>query len=112
MAGDVYSTLQWEQVRTTALTRDRGRCTIARLLGGPCGDALHAHHIQSVDDRPDLAFDLDNVATTCDRHHPKWEAVRRAVVRVRGWKNCPHKHTTREGRIQCEARLNRELSTA
>lgn len=112
MAGDPYSTLQWEEARAAALRRDSGRCTVARLLGGPCSAVLHVHHIQSADDRPDLFFDLHNLSTVCASHHPRWEAVRRAVLRVRGWKSCPHKHTTKLGRQACEARLNRELSAA
>jgi 5-methylcytosine-specific restriction protein A len=30
---------------------------------------LHADHIQTIEDRPDLRLDLDNLATRCDKCH-------------------------------------------
>lgn len=103
---DLYSTLLWRELRARAIARDKGRCTVARLIGGDCSETLHAHHIESAEDRPDLALDLDNVATVCATHHPKWEAIRRAVKRARGWRSCPHPHRTAHGRRECERRLN------
>lgn len=109
MVEDFYNSPLWRELRELAIARDKGRCTVARLLGGVCSETLHGHHVQSVDDRPDLALDLENVATVCSKHHPTWEAVRRAVTRARGWRSCRHEHRTREGRLQCERHLNRDL---
>lgn len=107
-----YTSADWRAVSRSALERDNRRCTVARLLGGDCSERLQAHHIEPLRDRPDLACDLDNVATVCSRHHPQWESIRRQVRRKRGWRPCPHFHPTSTGRRECERRLNRELVTA
>lgn len=36
------------------------------------GRKLHAHHIESVIDRPDLAYDINNLTTVCVKCHYKW----------------------------------------
>lgn len=115
MLDALYNSLRWRNARDAALARDGNRCVVARLLGGSCSEVLHAHHLQRPSSEADpLAYDLDNLATVCSRHHPKWEAVRRAVLRGRGgeWRRCPHAHRTTEGRQQCERRLNREAAEA
>lgn len=106
---DLYNTLAWEAVRAAVLARDGNRCTVARLLGGKCDGALHVHHLKSASDYPELALDVDNLGTACASHHPKWEAVRRAVMKVRGWKTCKHYHPTVDGRRSCERKLNAAL---
>lgn len=103
-----YDSPEWKTLRERVLTRDGRRCTVARLLGGPCRGALHVHHIEPVEDRPDLALDEDNCGTACASHHPKWEALRRQLVKRRGWRTCKHPHRTAEARRICEARLNRD----
>lgn len=108
----LYSDLKWRQVRARALERDGGRCTVSRLLGGPCSETepLHAHHIVPVGDGG-APFDLENVGTVCAVHHPSWEALRRQLVRklldAREPVRCPHQHRTAEGRRLCEERLAR-----
>lgn len=113
---NIYSTLRWRIVRARALERDGHRCTVSRLLGGDCSDGpLHAHHIEPVaaGGRP---FDVDNVGTTCARHHPMWEALRRDLVRRAGGEEpaprCTHPHRTREAREICERRMARRRVAA
>src|SRR5213595_834510 len=88
----------WTRQRERALTRDAGRCTVARLLGGHCHGLLHVHHIQPRNEGGTHA--LDNLATVCAHHHPIWEGLRRQVLaeRKRGWRRCHHRHVTEEAR--------------
>lgn len=104
----LYDTLRWRELRARALARDGNRCVVARLLGGKCSGVLHVHHIEPVEERPGLAWDIDNLASVCASHHPRWESFRRALVRERrsGYRRCPHDHRTRVGREACERRLN------
>lgn len=109
--GDIYSTERWKRVRARALARDGHRCTVARLLGGTCSppsEPLHVHHITPLAEGG-AAYDLDNVGTSCAKHHPQWEALRRAIVKRRrpAYKKCPHRHISAEARRLCEERLNR-----
>lgn len=112
---NVYSTLRWRLVRARAITRDGARCTVSRLLGGLCSSGpLHAHHIRPVSEGGAL-YDLDNVGTTCARHHPTWEALRRQLVAVQNGHapvgdttpRCHHPHRSREARELCERRMAR-----
>lgn len=99
-----YHSPEWRAVAALAIERDGRRCTVSRLLGGSCSPRLHAHHL----DRAGDPLDVDNVATACDRHHPRWEAVRRAVVERRPprRRRCPHQHRYPGAREACERRLN------
>lgn len=74
-----YTSPEWRAVADQARARDGNRCTVARLLGGACLGVLHGHHI----DRDADPLDIDNVGTTCASHHPRWEALRRALARGR-----------------------------
>lgn len=98
----------WTHARELALQRDGNRCTVARLLGGSCRGRLHVHHIIPRSEGGSNA--PDNLGTTCAKHHPTWEALRRHLVmaRTRQWKRCPHRHATMEARRICEERLNRK----
>lgn len=110
----IYATQLWANVRAHVLARDGNRCTVSRLLGGRCSPGpLHAHHIEAVADGG-AAFDVDNVGTTCARHHPKWEALRRALVSQRGKDvpRCPHRHVNADARRICEARLALQRTAA
>lgn len=101
----IYSTPAWHAARAAAIERDGARCTVARLLGGPCADgALHVHHLIPVSE-DGSAFDLDNLVTVCATHHPRLEALRRAVLKEREAPRCRHHHPYIEGRLLCEARL-------
>ena len=105
MDATFYNSPEWRIVRELVRERDGRRCTVARLLGGSCRGLLHVHHID-----PDAdPLDPENLGSVCARHHPKWEALRRALVEPR-WRRCPHPHRTREARELCERRLNRQLA--
>lgn len=106
MNSDLYSTLAWRIASARARQRDGDRCTVARLIGGSCSDLLHVHHLVPVS-AGGAALDLDNLATVCSRHHPMLEAMRREIVTRREPRRCPHHHPYEEGRLLCEARLNR-----
>jgi hypothetical protein len=98
----LYLSPEWAALRGDALRRDADRCTVARLLGGTCSDVLHVHHLSR---NPELALELDNVGTSCSRHHPTWEAVRRAVVERRDRRSsCGHNHRYDHARRACRAR--------
>lgn len=111
MAEYPYNTPEWLVARDLALERDDRTCTVASLLGGQCEGTLHVHHITPVEEGGAL-YELENLATVCAHHHPRWEALRRHVLAARApvWKRCHHKHTTSEGRRLCELRLNRQPS--
>ena len=96
----LYRSPEWANVRDLALARDADVCTVARLLGGDCSPVLHVHHL---DRNPELALDVDNLGTACARHHPKWEAVRRAVVERRdvALPPCRHVHRYDHARREC-----------
>lgn len=108
--GAIYDTLRWRIVRSRAIERDDGRCTVSRLFGGACAGRLHAHHIVAVSEGGD-PYDLDNVATTCASHHPFWESLRRVIVErmtaAPKPTRCGHEHRTREAREICERRMAR-----
>ena len=72
---------RWAQARKACLDRDGWRCT-------ECGKAgkLEAHHLVPVSEAPELAYELDNLATLCvgchvELHHPalpgerEWRAL-------------------------------------
>ncbi len=106
----LYNTLRWRIARNRALERDGHRCTVSRLLGGPCAPGpLHAHHIVPVEEGGPL-FDVDNLGTTCSAHHSQWESLRRILARRRRAPapRCPHQHRTVEAREICERRLARQ----
>lgn len=103
----LYSTQRWHRARRAALSRDAGRCTVSRLLGGACSPGpLHVHHIHAVSEGGS-AFDLDNLGTTCAAHHPMWESLRQLLVArlVSGTPRCTHRHASAEARRLCERRL-------
>lgn len=107
----IYNTTRWRRTSARAIARDGHRCTVARLLGGECSPGLDAHHIIPVREGGH-PYDLDNVGTACDTHHPQWENLRRALVGRRQRKpdlpRCPHQHRSREARRLCEARMARQ----
>lgn len=103
MAQRIYDNSRWASVREEVLSRDRD-CVYSRLLGGSCSGPLHVHHLNP--DRFD-SYDPNGLIVICEFHHPKLEAIRRALLQSRGWKRCSHTHRTREGRESCERRLNR-----
>lgn len=71
-----YHTAAWKRVRAAALMRDNGMCQA-------CMDRLRAgygirprraemvHHIIPLEERPDLALDLNNLRSLCNECHAK-----------------------------------------
>jgi hypothetical protein len=66
------------------------------------------HHIVAVEDGGD-PYGLANLICVCHSHHPQLEAFRRHMLRMPSWR-CPHRHTTPEGRRQCEAKRRARLA--
>ena len=100
---------KWEDIRARALARDQHRCS-GRFLGGECSAILDVHHILPAAEGG--TDELDNLLTVCHRHHPTLEALRRAILKRRGWKQCPHQpgtHIYEGAKRQCERYLNRHL---
>ena len=73
-----YGTAAWKRARQKALDRDLGLCVWCRQRGRYARDrkgrrvpvlATMVHHIQHLEDRPDLALDLNNLVSLCDRCH-------------------------------------------
>lgn len=95
------------EIRERVLERDSFRCS-GRFLGGECSAVLDVHHILPRDEGG--TDDEDNLLTLCHRHHPVLEALRRAILKRRGWRRCPHPPGTHRypgAREACERRLNR-----
>jgi len=73
-----YGSLAWKRARQQALDRDLGMCVWCRQRGRMARDArgrrvpvmaTMVHHLQHLEDRPDLALDLNNLVSLCDRCH-------------------------------------------
>lgn len=101
---------RWLETRARILARDGG-CS-GRFLGGECSAVLDVHHIVPRD--LGGTDEDDNLMVVCHSHHPQVEAMRRAILERRGWRRCPHptSHRTREARLLCERRLNRDRLAA
>lgn len=108
-----YNSLRWRVVAARAVSRDGGRCTVSRWLGGACTGPLHAHHIHAVAEGGP-AFDIENVGTACAAHHPMWESLRRHLVKrmLTPPPKCTHWHPTRQARELCERRMARRVHVA
>lgn len=106
-----YDSPEWRAFAARIVERDSSRCVLRRFAGGACHHVLHVHHVEPVDERPDLAFDEENCVTVCATHHPMLEAFRRLVRRAgrRELPRCPHRHPTVEGRRACERKRARAL---
>lgn len=75
-----YRSKAWRKVRAMALQRDGGMCVACmdRFRRGEMTKPRRAtmvHHIKPLEERPDLALDLNNLASNCDachaREHPE-----------------------------------------
>ncbi len=91
-----YRNAPWRRARTAALDRDRHMCRdcMDRFEAGygiRPRRATMVHHVIPIEQRPDLALNLDNLRSLCDechnRRHPEkgarsQEPVRRLPMRV------------------------------
>ena len=73
-----YSTAAWRRVRAQAMRRDHGLCVWCKRAGrytidraGRCMPvmATMVHHIRPLQQHPDLALEMDNLVSLCDRCH-------------------------------------------
>lgn len=84
----------------------RRRCVVRDLLGpivGTCRGSIHRHHTDP--DDPD-----SETIEVCARHHPKIQALVRALRATPEPRRCPHPPGTHRypgAREACERRLNR-----
>jgi 5-methylcytosine-specific restriction protein A len=60
-----YNLNAWKRARTKAKQRDGYQCTVCGAVDVP----LDVDHILGWRQRPDLAFELDNLRTLCRRCH-------------------------------------------
>lgn len=69
-----YHTAAWKRARAAALARDHGMCCdcMDRFRAG-YGIRPHradmVHHIIPLEERPDLALNLDNLRSLCNKCH-------------------------------------------
>lgn len=75
-----YGTKEWGHVRQDVLERDNFECQMCKAEGKVHVDSrkvdgkkkpieLNVHHIQELEEHPDLALDMDNLITLCVEHH-------------------------------------------
>lgn len=105
----LYDSPKWSAARTRILARDADRCTVARLIGGPCHARLDVHHLIPVEEGG-APYDDDNLVTVCARHHPMLEALRRWLLRRRQIRPCRHRHRYDHARRECLERRLREAA--
>ncbi len=69
-----YESPRWKHKRQQILKRDGYMCQICKRYGR-IREAAEVHHIQHLEDRPDLALDNDNLISLCrtchNRQHPE-----------------------------------------
>jgi len=66
----IYNSRQWKNIRVKALVRDEFMCVMCRANGIDT-KAEEVDHILELQDRQDLAFDLDNLQSLCKPCHSK-----------------------------------------
>ncbi|WP_085523859.1 HNH endonuclease signature motif containing protein [Tuberibacillus sp. Marseille-P3662] len=65
-----YKSKAWAKCRTYVLTRDHYLCQVC-IKDGKLTPANTVHHIESLEDRPDLALDYHNLESICPTCHNK-----------------------------------------
>jgi 5-methylcytosine-specific restriction endonuclease McrA len=81
----IRATKRWQRVAKFCRRRDGYRCTYGlhkgeTIAGGRCpktGPSLPVHHVQPVEQFPDLAFEPANCRTVCTAHNNQLDAERR-----------------------------------
>jgi 5-methylcytosine-specific restriction endonuclease McrA len=82
---EIRSSKRWQRVAKFVRRRDGNRCTYGtykgeHVDGGRCtktGPSLPVHHVQPVEEAPELAFEPGNCRTLCTTHHNRIDAERR-----------------------------------
>lgn len=67
---DFYNSSQWRRKRELILRRDGYRCQECKRFGR-ITPAVTVHHIQHLEDRPDLALVSSNLISLCRACHAK-----------------------------------------
>ena len=70
----IRSTYQWQRKREEVKERDRHLCVYCLAHGRLNYERLEAHHIIPLEERPDLAYEDDNLITLCGKDHESAEA--------------------------------------
>lgn len=65
---EFYESRKWKRKRQQILRRDGYMCQICKRYGR-MREATEVHHIQHLEDRPDLAFNNDNLISLCRSCH-------------------------------------------
>lgn len=65
-----YDTAAWKRTRERVLRRDRYMCVDCRRYGR-MREAVEVHHIQHLEDAPELALDPGNLVSLCKACHRK-----------------------------------------
>lgn len=71
MDRNFYHKYKWKKLRDKAVKRDKYRCVQCYSKGIVVTDRLEVDHILTIEDRPDLAMDIDNLRTLCRACHDK-----------------------------------------
>ncbi len=64
----IYNSKKWKKVRERVLIRDNLMCKICRD-NKLSTIAVEVHHIQYLEHREDLAYDMDNLISICRKCH-------------------------------------------
>lgn len=78
---EFYHSKQWTRLRASVLRRDGYRCQVCRRYGR-IRQATTVHHIEHLEDRPDLAMDPANLISVCAQCHNRLHPEK-ALVRAR-----------------------------
>ncbi|MDT1933929.1 HNH endonuclease signature motif containing protein [Staphylococcus aureus] len=65
-----YHSTSWNQLRMKAYLRDNRECQHCKREGKAV-KGQNVHHIKPIDQRPDLALDINNLITLCIDCHNK-----------------------------------------
>lgn len=71
----IYKTRRWAAVRKAAKRRDGWKCVECGARG-----RLEVDHVKPIRDRPDLAYDLNNVQVLCVPCHARKTRIEVGIV--------------------------------
>ena len=73
-AEQIRSTYRWQKKRNDVKERDHYLCVYCLAQGKINYEDLEVHHIEPLEERPDLAYEDDNLITLCGQDHEDAEA--------------------------------------
>lgn len=74
-AREIRNRQVWKRVKRQANERDHFLCVLCLQEGVVNAERLETHHIVSIKEAPELAYDVDNLVTLCRRHHEQVEGI-------------------------------------